>query len=318
MKGFFGGSGGGGGSTGEEWFNDGDTHIWITLQEGRTSPMLGVCPKGTVTVDWGDGTETDVLTGTSTFTVKWTPTHNYAKPGDYIITLKVDGEMGLSGNDSTDAKCYLLRFSSAVDGRNAVYQNTITSIELGNGVTNIGTNAFSFCYSLKSVVIPDSVTSFGEYAFNCCYSLKSVVIPDSVTSFGRYAFSNCYSLKSVVIPDSFTSIGNSEFNNCCSLTSVVIPDSVMSIGGYAFYQCRTLTSVVIPDSVMSIGSHAFGYCYGVAYYDFTHHTQVPTLSSTNAFLVIPADCEIRVPAALYDEWIAATNWSTFASNIVAV
>ena len=44
----------------------------------------------------------------------------------------------------------------------------------------------------------------------------------------------------------------------------------------------------------------------------------PTLSNTNAFTDIPADCEIRVPAALYDEWIAATNWSTYASKIVAV
>ena len=256
----------------EEWFNDGDTHIWITLNEGRTSPMLGVCPNGTVTVDWGDGTEPDTLTGTSTSTVKWTPTHNYAKPGDYIITLKVDGEMGIAGNSSVNAKSYLLRFSSSADGRNIVYQNTITRIELGNGVTSIGSYAFSSCYSLTSVVISDSVTSIGGSAFNGCDSLTFVVIPDSVTSIGDSAFFNCYSLASVVIPDSVTSIGGSAFSNC----------------------------------------------YGIAYYDFTNHTQVPTTSDTNAFYKIAADCEIRVPAALYDEWIAATNWSTHASKIVAV
>jgi hypothetical protein len=54
------------------------------------------------------------------------------------------------------------------------------------------------------------------------------------------------------------------------------------------------------------------------FYDFTSHTVVPTLASTGAFQNIPSDCEIRVPAALYDEWIAATNWSTYASKIVAV
>ena len=53
------------------------------------------------------------------------------------------------------------------------------------------------------------------------------------------------------------------------------------------------------------------------YYDFTSHTSVPSLG-INAFSNIPSDCEIRVPAALYDEWVAATNWSTYASNIVAV
>ena len=53
-------------------------------------------------------------------------------------------------------------------------------------------------------------------------------------------------------------------------------------------------------------------------YDFTKCTAVPALSNANAFSGIPADCEIRVPAALYDEWIAATNWSTYAANIVGV
>ena len=54
------------------------------------------------------------------------------------------------------------------------------------------------------------------------------------------------------------------------------------------------------------------------YYDFSTHTSVPTLSNTNAFTDIPADCEIRVPAALYDSWKSATNWSTYASKIVGV
>jgi hypothetical protein len=54
------------------------------------------------------------------------------------------------------------------------------------------------------------------------------------------------------------------------------------------------------------------------YYDFTSHTTVPTLVNTNVFNGIPSDCEIRVPAALYDEWIAATNWTGYASKIVAV
>ena len=41
-----------------------------------------------------------------------------------------------------------------------------------------------------------------------------------------------------------------------------------------------------------------------------------SLSSTNAFSSIPSDCKIIVPDTLYDTWIAATNWSTYASKII--
>ena len=287
-----GGTGGSGGGGDDEWFNDGDTHIWITLQEGRTSPMLGVCPKGTVTVDWGDGTAPDVLTGTSTSTVKWTPNHNYAEPGNYVIRLTVDGEMGFIG--SSPYSC-ILRYGSSSDNRNYVYQDSVTKIEMGIGVTSIGSYAFYGCHSLASITISDSVTSIDSSAFYNCYSLASITISDSVTSIGSYAFSNCYSLAPITIPDSVTSIGSNAFSNCYSLASITIPDSVTSIGSYAFNQN-----------------------YGARFYDFSIHTAVPALSGTNAFAKIPSDCEIRVPAALYNEWIAAENWSTYASQIVAV
>ena len=54
------------------------------------------------------------------------------------------------------------------------------------------------------------------------------------------------------------------------------------------------------------------------YYDFTALTAIPTLSNTNAFTSIPADCEIRVPAALADKWKTATNWAAHAKYIVGV
>ena len=206
--------------------DDGKTRVYITLHEGRTSPLLGCCPNGTVTVDWGDGTEPDVLTGTSTSTAKWTPNHEYAAPGDYVITLTVDGEMGFYGSNSSNQYSGILRHSSGANAVNRVYQNAVQKVEIGSGVTSISSNAFQNCYGLANITLPDGVTS--------------------------------------------------------------------------------------------ISSNAFYNCYGVRYYDFTNHTAVPTLSNTNAFTGIPADCEIRVPAALAEEWKAATNWSTYADKIVGV
>lgn len=207
--------------------DDGTTRLYITLQEGRTSPMLGICVNGTVTVDWGDGTEPDTLTGTSTTTPVWTETHTYAAPGDYVIRLTVaqGGSFTFGGANANNVYAYVLRHTSNADARNHAYQNALKRIEIGNRV----------------------------------YSLDA------------FAFQNCYSL----------------------------------------------ASVTIPDSVTSIGSSAFATCYGMAFYDFTACTAVPTLSNSNAFSGIPADCEIRVPAVLYDEWVASTNWATHADKIKA-
>lgn len=232
--------------TGDEgWIGDGNTHIWISLQESRTSPMLGVCPNGTVTVDWGDGATPDVLTGTSTSTVKWTPIHEYAEAGDYIITLTVDGEASLLGDSNTS---YILRYNTGSDGRSRTYANALRKIEIGNGVT-IAHRAFYNCRSLSAITIPEGVTSIADSAFYNCYSLSAITIPEAVTSIGNSAFYSCHSLR---------------------------------------------------------------YC------DFTKHTSVVALGATDAFGSTPLDLEIRVPAALYDEWIAATNWATYASYIKAV
>ena len=265
--------------------DDGKTRLYIKIAaEGRmTVPLyFSQTVANGVTIDWGDGSATQTLSDTGTVNT----THTYADIGEYTISLNPSSECTLGlGNSS-----YCVMGSTENNGK--VYCNMLQAVEIGKNVTSISNYAFRVCYSLASVVIPDSVTNIGSYAFSNCYSLASVVIPDSVTSIGSYAFSNCY-----------------------SLASVVISQGVTLIGEYMFSYCYSLASVVIPDSVTSIGSSAFFNCYGMAYYDFRASKLVPTLS-TGAFGNIPSDCKIVVPDSLYDSWIAATNWSTYASNIV--
>jgi len=246
--------------------NDGKTRIYIHLEEGRLSPMLGVCPNGTVTVDWGDGSATTTLTGTNTLTVKWTSVHTYPEAGDYVITLMVSGSMGLSGfSNSGNGGSYLLRYSSATDNRNYVYRNAIQKVEIGSNVTSINDNAFSHCYGLRSITIPSSVTTIGGYVFYACYGLRSVTIPSSVTTIGGYALYNCYGLRSVTFPSSMTSIGTYAFYNCYGLQSMAIPSSVTSIGSYAFYNCHGLRSITIPPGVASADSMVFANCQGLSF-----------------------------------------------------
>lgn len=271
----FGGSGtsSGGGSSGGGWPevpNDGATYLYITLVEGRTSPMMGVCVNGTMTVDWGDGAEPDVVTGTDLGSVIRN-NHVYSTPGDYVIRLAVDGEIGFGGATGTNKGAYILVHGNGADSRNASYQSSVKSVVLGENV------------------------QLRYYAFYGCHGLDSIV-------WGKNG--------------SFNS--TSQFRECKSLKIVDLRNSdVINIASQSFYDCPSLARVLFPSSLLQIESNAFGSCGGVDFYDFTACTAVPTLAATSALSSIPDDCEIRVPAALYDEWIAATNWATYADYIKA-
>ena len=309
-----GGSGGGtGGDSVEEWIGDGKTHLWIKIAaEGRMDVPLyfqQTVANG-VTIDWGDGSATETLSGG----INVNTTHTYAAIGEYVISLDVADGCTLGFGHGSMNGCVM----GSIDSPNRVYCNMLKKVEIGNGVTSIGDYAFQCCLSLASIVIPEGVMSIGIQAFLYCLSLASIVIPEGVTSIDGSTFSDCRSLASIVIPEGVTSIANSVFNSCSSLASIVIPEGVTSIEDYAFKDCLSLASIVIPEGVMSIGFQAFIACCGMKFYDFTKHIAVPTLSNANVFKYIPSDCEIRVPAALYDEWISATNWSTYADKIVAV
>ena len=243
--------------------NDGKTRIYITLGKGRTSPLLGCCPNGTVIVDWGDGTTPDTLTGTSISVIQYTPIHNYTSPGNYVISLTVNGTCGFLGGSTSNDYCYLLKYSTTADTRNIYYQNAITKIEFGDSVTSIGLNAFQNCYSLINLTIPNNVTTIGNSAFQNCYSLINLTIPNNVTTIGNSAFKGCRSLTSLTIPDSVTSIGADTFNNCYSLTNLTIPDSITTIGNGAFNACYSLTNLTIPDSVTTIETYAFQSCHSL-------------------------------------------------------
>lgn len=292
--------------------DDGDTRLYIRIAtEGRMTVPL--CWSQTVangvSIDFGDGSAIQSYTGTGNKST----THTYAKPGDYVIRLKVaDGcTLGL-GNDSSS---YCVMGNTGISS-NRAYLNMLRKVEIGRGVTKLGKRTFYSCYSLSSVVIPNSVTSIGNNVFYYCYSLTSINLPSSVTSIGNSMFSYCYTLSSVSIPRGVTNIGTYTFNYCRSISSVNIPSGVTSISNNMFYYCEPLSWITIPSSVISIGTYAFYCCYGMTIFDFTKHTSVPTLETTNAFSNLTG-FKIKVPASLLNEWKAATNWSSYANYIVA-
>ena len=170
-----------------------------------------------------------------------------------------DGDSVLKANGTPFLEC---RIEKLYLGRNLSYNNSpfsriksLTSLTIGNRVTEIGYEAFDSCKGLTDVVIPNSVVSIGNDAFYGCSGLTDVVIPNSVVSIGNNAFCGCSGLTDVVIPNSVVSIGNNAFRNCSGLSGLTIGSSVTSIGENAFSGCsgyKIISYAATPPALNSV------------------------------------------------------------------
>ena len=141
---------------------------------------------------------------------------------------------------------------------NLVYEADMTTINLPDGLVEIGATAFQNS-KLTSVSIPDSVTTMGSGAFTGSGKLTSVKLSKNVTDIPTSAFnagtSTDMQLGTLVIPEGVKTIGASAFTGT-HIEKLTLPETLVSIGNNAF-QNHQLTEVEIPGSVESIGSNAF-------------------------------------------------------------
>ncbi len=138
-----------------------------------------------------------------------------------------------------------------------------------NGVTNIGSSAFSGCTSLTSISIPSSITNIGEFAFADCPSLSAITV-DALNPFyssvGGVLFNKSQTTLiqypggkagGYTVPNSVTNIGDLAFDSCPSLTSATIPNSVTNIGDFAFSDCASLTGAYFQGNAPRAGPRVF-------------------------------------------------------------
>ena len=191
--------------------DDGATrlHIRIATVGRMTVPLyIGQTVANGVSIDWGDGSAAETLAGTG----YKNPTHTYAEPGDYTISLMPENGCTLSVGSNSNSNSYCVMGSTGHSGK--VYCNMLQDVSIGKNVKSIGGYAFLNCYSLASITIPNGVTSISNHAFQYCYSLASITIPNGVTSISNNTFQYCNSLASITIPNGVTSISNNAFQYC--------------------------------------------------------------------------------------------------------
>lgn len=186
--------------------------------------------------------------------------------------------------------------------------------------------------SLKLLCIPKTLKNCNS-SLNGCISLRkfrvfdgfnlgyfvnvgfeSFRIPNPTNTIAN--FKQCARLKkleNLEIVNSHT--GGYLISECKSIEKIVIPQTWTTIQAHEFYYCSALKEIVLPSHIESIAVYAFNGC-ACKIIDFSKSDIVPTLASTNVFTKSNPDFRIVVPDALYDEWISATNWSTYADRII--
>lgn len=166
----------------------GTTSQWKKISSTLSLPLATkvVCSNGTVT---------PALSG------KCGKNVSYSISDDGVLTISGTGAMNnfTYERDISDCPWHGVRYA-------------LKKIVVEDGVTSIGSCAFSFDFSVTDVTLPSSLKTIGRSAFSGCYGLTSVVIPEGVTSIGAYAFALCSAIKTITVPASATELGNCAFD----------------------------------------------------------------------------------------------------------
>lgn len=205
--------------------------------------------------------------------VTWALTQNNSDSSNptYTLTISGSGKMknyAKNSNAVTDDKPIytsapwrtsgvLSTVAIDVDGTayDGTYLTGITKIVVGDGVTRIGSSAFSYMRDVTEITIANSVTSIGDRAFMYNCSLKTISIPDSVQmnnlatnnqdADGELLLGHCYNLKNVTLGNGFTVIPCRAFENTEIKPSEITMDEskITGIGQQAFFQTAGVFSV---------------------------------------------------------------------------
>ena len=165
-------------------------------------------------------------------------------------------------------------FSSNANGANSQIVSTLT---IGNNVTQIPANAFRGCnLSSNPIVIPNATESIGRHAFESS-QITELTIGEGVSTINDYAFyycsnlhtvrfnaTNCTSMQSEIIDwmglptGQYTCVFSGFPPSTIPISNLIIGENVTNIPNHAFEDCLNENcNIVIPNSVTNVGTQAF-------------------------------------------------------------
>ena len=148
-------------------------------------------------------------------------------------------------------------FSATLDsiGEYAFSATGITEVSIPVSAVHLGNGIFENCQTLSSVQLFDGMTEIPNGIFWGCVSLSTIKLPTTVKSIGGGAFSNS-GLSTVSLPAGLQTIGSAAFSDC-KIDSIVIPDGVRKIEESTFFSCKSLKAIVLSKNIESVGDAAF-------------------------------------------------------------
>lgn len=226
----------------------------------------------------------------------------------------VSGTCGANGGDNLtwtfDTESGLLKIEGSGEMENyelygslpwSSYKTQICQINLPDGLTSLGDNAFYGCTGLTSIAIPNTVTNIGNGTFSGCRHLQSVTIPNSVTSIGDFAFYNCDIIKILSI--------NTPIYPMIICEELYIGDDVTTV--YDYYNHYCLRKVVLGKKVSQIRAQAFS---NAKIQEFTITGEEPPYCYPNIFGTQDLSAAtLYVPASKAEYYQTTEPWTKFGT-----
>lgn len=137
-------------------------------------------------------------------------------------------------------------------------RNRISSIQLPDGLTRIGSYAF-LELPISTAVIPNTVTEISGGAFEACANLQTISLSNSLQTIGGYVFSKS-GLLQIDLPSTLENIGDRAFQDT-PLTEVTLPPQLNVISGNPFSGCSNLTIKGYADTAAQTFANNNGFTF---------------------------------------------------------
>lgn len=314
------------------FIKDEECVLLFTAVDASSSDMVAGI---TATIDWGDGSSTNVVCWASG---SGRAIHTYKNYGWFAVRLNLTDKDGGTYSTSCTIKVPRLTFTEMIDGieweyvpnNGAAYIygisgdipiNLVIPATLGGypvkGIWN-GDCFNENCQEIESVAFPSCYMSDEDYDYeldiphgNLPKLANFHISPDhpDFKSIDGVIFSKDGSTLvafpsgrtgNYVVPDGTLEIGEDAFFDC-RLESIVISEGVVKIGEGAFSSSR-LESIVIREGVVEIGGDAFEYCENLTSVVFPNSLTEFSFHGGSVFYGVNNLKSLTLPGFMFDRY----------------